>query len=328
MATGDFDLHIQDQYKKAMEVLDHGPIASCARDIARINKRIDTSIGIMSRILNANPINESRELPNGAIIATETIFRHLTEKGLTPEALEMLIPVSMGGRHNLGTLYGFDIFIDGDGRLFFDEEIITEVEKEENAIRKEEALEACSHTGFVVRNIQGENRFLCKECNARFPRHPQMIKIVHNTTRVTRATMEDMRATLNEFRQGAISFSSAMKVLNTNLEEFTKACSQLFPPDEEWMEQRTIGNGKVNRVLINVEPVRVSCPKLVEEYFSDMSVNADALLPEGKFPDIVGVSHNINTDTDRIIIDVDFIDGTTQKVNTITPYDPYRGLTF
>lgn len=285
-------------------------------------------MGIMSRILSANPINESRELPTGGVIATTTIFRHLTEKGLSPETLENLIPVTANTRHRLGSLYGFDIFIGSNGRFVFDADTLSPEEVAENAIRAEAALQVCKHTGFVVRDIQGENRFLCRECNERFPRHPQMIKIVHHTAAVTRATMEDMRATLDEFRQGAISFSSAMKVLNTNLEEFTKACSQLFPPEIGAESIHNISTGE-SRILQVSEHARTSCPKEVEEWFSDPSIYLDPMEAIEKFPDITEARYEFSASmTDRIEIVVDFIDGSTQVINTRDIYyDPCRGKT-
>jgi len=33
----------------------------------------------------------------------------------------------------------------------------------------------CEHT-YIVRAAQGENRFLCKECDKRFIRHPEIIR--------------------------------------------------------------------------------------------------------------------------------------------------------
>ncbi len=35
-------------------------------------------------------------------------------------------------------------------------------------------MSGCKH-GFVVRDIEGDNRFLCRECDVRFPHYPRKI---------------------------------------------------------------------------------------------------------------------------------------------------------
>lgn len=123
------------------------------------------------RIVHANPLGEELhiQLGNGEIFSTlnRTILDLLAEMGMTPEVLEKRIPKV--GWEYLGTYMGVELGLDTQGRFqlgpFPDEPEVIEVEKDIS----------CQH-GFVVRDVQGPNRFLCKECDSRFPSYPQKDK--------------------------------------------------------------------------------------------------------------------------------------------------------
>lgn len=46
---------------------------------------------------------------------------------------------------------------------------------------EEEEEEACGHTGWVSHDIQGDNRFWCRECDERFTNHPLVAKKTEST---------------------------------------------------------------------------------------------------------------------------------------------------
>lgn len=79
----------------------------------------------------------------------------------------------------------------------------------------------CKH-GFVVRDIDGANRFLCKECDERFVRHPDIIR-----------QQEELAAAIlkeeEEARQRAIEAGWESK---THMENAKALADLMFPPNE------------------------------------------------------------------------------------------------
>jgi hypothetical protein len=147
------------------------------------------------------------------------------------------------------------------------------------------------------------------------------------------APMEDLMFTLGQFRQGMITFTSAIQTLGGTLEEFKETLTTLFPPKKIYTAVETLGNGHTavcdgpyevfgadqDIYQAGEEPQRTSCPKEVEEYFGDTDVTLDNTTPgisynEMRFNDVVEVSHSRDAVSDKTIVHVGFVDDTIQKV--------------
>lgn len=174
-------------------------------------------------------------------------------------------------------------------------------------------VDLCEH-GFVVRDIQGENRFLCRECDERFPRHPDMMD--QETFRPDEAGMYDILA---QFRDGLITFSEAIQKTSFSLEEFKETIAKIFPPDVETIEHYTLGQKTVGTpTIINEGPKRTSCPAEIEKIFGDPEISLvelNTMMFDGDiFPDLQEVRHVDEPELQQMTIEVDFIDGSVQKV--------------
>lgn len=159
----------------------------------------------------------------------------------------------------------------------------------------------CQHS-YVVRNILGANRFLCKECWARFLHHPGLSRVENQGT----STLD--RDIMAKFREGFITFEEAIKGTNLSDKEFLEAVQIVSPPmvDMIFDERRT------------------SCPKEIEDFFGDPDVtttDVQSMFDDKLFPDIVEVSHDHSIDSQdplhdpyRTSVTVTFIDYTEQLV--------------
>ena len=325
MACGDFDPNdlnramtpqheIKNAVEKALEERDN----ILAAKMAWINQNHSTNL----RISKSNPSNESRKLPNGAEIANDTIFRHLDDVGWSKNKLEGAIPNPPDGRYLLGELYGEHIYIDHNGRFQFGtlgNVALGEVELYEYT-EKETVAEApeCDH-GFVVRDIVGEDRFLCRECDTRFPRHPSMMpkEIIH-TPRLNISNSLHQRNILSNFREGMITLTDACKLTTHSLADLTQAMQDMFPPDQNYMEHRTIGQGVTGQVMLPEGPKRVSCYQEVENVFGNPNVTIDQINQFGRgtsiFPDVTEVRHVMDDQNAVMIVEIHFVDGSMQRV--------------
>lgn len=275
----------------------------------------------MMRVTQANPPNESRLIPTtGAEIANDTIFRHCSDVGMSKNSLEAMIPST--GKKLIGELYGTPFHIDHTGRFQFGKESVKlgEVELFEYT-EKETVAEVtavpepeCDH-GFVVRDVVGDDRFLCKECNVRFPRHPSMMPKHVISVHTSSVNIENA---LTQFREGIATFTQAIQATSLSLEEFTKRMKDMFPPEPIYDRQLTIGGGQVGYVQIDEEPKRTSCFKEVEDVFGNPHVTVDQVnqFRDGPdvFPDVVEVSHTMDETYGAMIVEVGFVDGSTQRV--------------
>lgn len=176
---------------------------------------------------------------------------------------------------------------------------------------KVEVEPGCEHKGFVVRDIQGDDRFLCRECNARFPRHPQVTKSEPQDSTMFYQALDVM----TDFRQGMKTFSDACKQASMSAEEFKKALIDAFPPVMEYTEVQTMSRGR-QRVPLGESPQRTSDPEAVDSIFPTPGVDPAELLRvwEESFPDITEV--NVEHDDRNMcrVMKFDFVDGTTQRV--------------
>lgn len=221
--------------------------------------------------------------------------------------METRLPIDSLGFFYLGDLYGYVIGLDYLGRFQFRDEMVI---MEDVVVVLEES---CEH-GFVVRDIQGENRFLCRECDERFLRHPDMME--QEMFRPDEAGVYDKLA---QFRDGLITFPEATKATGLTLREFKETIARVFPPDQEWQEQYMVGvRQPINRVLINEGLTRTSCPAAIEALFGNPEItltDIEAVVNSGGvFSDITEVRHYNLPETPNIVIEIEFIDNSTQKV--------------
>lgn len=175
--------------------------------------------------------------------------------------------------------------------------------------------EECRHRGFVVRDIQASKRFLCRECGARFIRHPWLPPSVI----VTSVDPLKIVATMEGFREGMLTFTQAVQRTQFSIEEFNDSLKKLFPPEKvtETLVHQSL-RGAPQEVVISetYEPQRTSCPQEVDAIFGDPNVNFDDItkIMETAFKDIVQIETQEDPNTGKMIYILGFIDGTRQKV--------------
>lgn len=260
------------------------------------------------RVVYANSPREFRTIrsDNGResfTIANKEVFDHLHSE-YTLAHLDSLIPSRIGHWVFLGVMFDIEISLDHSGRFQFGKSPFEEVEDKK-----------CEH-GFVVRDIRGDDRFLCRVCDARFPRHPSLLEKVVEP-KVEGITIAN---SLRMFREGMMTFTEAAKRTNLSLNAFKEAIENLFPPTANvaFYSNRIGSNQPIGRVT-SVEPRRTSCPKKVEEYFANPDSSPIAPKSWGfPFDDVTEVSQYREI-TDQLVIYVEFVDGTKQKVTRLKP---------
>ena len=174
----------------------------------------------------------------------------------------------------------------------------------------------CKH-GYVVRNIMGANRFLCKECNERYLHHPGLIKTEDQDTPTPHP------ATMQAFREGLITFAETIKDATLTTKDFLEAIQTAFPPIVN-MELCDDLNGGRAGIVTSVEPQRTSCPKEIEDFFGDPNITTtdiQNMFDCKLFPDIVELTHDHSIDAHdplhdpyRTSVMITFVDDTQQLV--------------
>lgn len=261
------------------------------------------------RVVHANPPREFITIrgDNGSqrfTVSNQEVFDHL-HNDYTLADLDTLIPPTGERWVFLGVLFDIEISIDYHGRFQFGGDPHEKVEMEEPK---------CDH-GFVVRDIQGDNRFLCRECDARFPRHPSLLERVE--FKVADTTIAN---SLSMFRDGMETFTEAAKRTNLSLDAFKQSLKRLFPPkaNVEFFSYSLGSNQPIGKVT-SVEEQRTSCPKEIEDYFANQ--NSTCLTPGSwgfPFNDVTEVSSHKDLTTNQIIFSIEFVDGTIQKVTRLS----------
>lgn len=170
----------------------------------------------------------------------------------------------------------------------------------------------CEH-GFVVHDVQGDNRFLCRECDERFPRHPDMIE-----QEMFQPDLAEAYDHLARFRDGLITFTKAIQKTRFSLEEFTAAMRKVYPPEVVYQDQYSLSSpDPIGKEIAYVEPGRTSCPAEIEKVFGNPDINLDTLngiIFDGVFPDIQEVRHIDRPELKLMNIEIEFVDGSVQKV--------------
>ena len=260
------------------------------------------------RVLKANPPELARPIDgtNSPVLLNSTIFQHLEKGGYSKEDLERCIPID--GACKLGvSLYNKEVFIDSTGKLKFfdlDDSPTWVVEKEED--------QSCYH-GFVVHDVKGDNRFLCRECDERFPRHPSLM-----CKEPDKMPDSELIGWLWQFREGCMTLAKVVEKTTLSLNEFKESLQRLFAPAVTTMTHRNIGTGVSTSIVVDQEKQRTSCPQEIDDLFSNPNTTVDDLERIAKdpyvFPDIVKVTHTPSIRPDITIVEVEFIDSTIQRI--------------
>lgn len=169
----------------------------------------------------------------------------------------------------------------------------------------------CQHKGWIAHDIQGENRFLCRECDERFVRHP----------RAPRQSTEflDAVGSMKDFRNGLATFTEACDAAKMSAQGFKNALIEAFPPVDIYEEIATIGSLVTQRVVTGREPQRTSDPEDIEKnLFPTRGMGTSELLEawRGAWPDIREMEvHPFEGSRDRMtMVILTFVDESKQRL--------------
>ena len=181
------------------------------------------------------------------------------------------------------------------------------------------ANDDCAHDGFVAREIEGDYKYICRECNKRFRRHPG----AKSEILVSPVDQETLIGALGQFREGMTTITQALTQTRMSIEDFNEAMRACFPPQDIVEEMHHIGNAQSIPVRIGTMPQRTSCPKELDDYIHDPNVTLSELkdmVASARFADITEVSYSDDQLNNQVVYEFGFIDGTTQRV-VVTPKD-------
>lgn len=194
------------------------------------------------------------------------------------------------------------------------------VQKMRNATElKQEVHSGCQHDGFVAREIEDDFRFVCRECNERFVKHP---KAPHVPTAKTATLPSNFMEVAENFRDGRLTFPMALKDTGMTAEQFTQGIIDSFPPEieKEELEHWEIGNPIPQVVTLSETEIKRTTPyEDVEAIAPTHGISGEELVNiwMTAFPDVVSVRcEDCNTFNYKTVI-FEFIDGTKQRVDTL-----------
>lgn len=227
--------------------------------------------------------------------------------------------------HFIGQMLGAPLCINHNGefKVGYPDDLQNEWEKQRQAQyailgRKQftpKRDDGCKHRGFVVRDDNDGNKYLCKECGARFPHHPWLPQPQSDLDDYAFPTTSIEDAML-DFRAGMVTFSNACRRAAVSANEFKEAIKQAFPPQKIIEEMFTIGNPNPIRLEAGYEPQRTSDPEDIENIFTTPGVSKEDLqkIWETAFDDITEIHQHFDPATDTEVITFGFVDGTEQRV--------------
>ncbi len=176
------------------------------------------------------------------------------------------------------------------------------------------AMSDCQHRGWVAHEIQDDNRFVCRECDERFPRHPQLMPSKPEEFIIPSNILD----VLTEFRLGGVTFTQACKDTTLSAEQFKDTIKKAFPPVDIYEEVATMGSLVTQRIVTGQELQRSSDPEEIEEvFFATHGLSSEDLLyiwREG-WPDVEHVDvypYEGSRDRKTVVI-VTFNDNTKQR---------------
>jgi len=150
---------------------------------------------------------------------------------------------------------------------------------------------SCAHR-FVVRD---GNSFLCRECDGRFSRHPEVMKEEWPILDPAKFLM-----VLEEFKEGSINLYKFAKELEVSPHQASEFIRNTFEAKPVYEEMYSLGSKKPISIQMGNMPYRTSDPLEVDAYFkanvnkfldAQYSVRYDTY---DEFPDITNIDMNVD----------------------------------
>ena len=243
--------------------------------------------------------------------------------------------LAYGEFYFIGTMLGEELRVDCNGRFRVgSEDKVREQWRKESATqagilrgkKRREAIEKrqkeleeealrCKHDGWVIHDIQGHNRFLCKECDERFPVHPKAPAIQADV----KVPFLDSLGAMTEFRNGMKTFSDAVAKTKMSVDEFKQALIDNFPPlvERETIQHVTLSNPTSKEIVISEKPLRTTCPDEIEKgifpTYGCSNLELSRIWME-TFPDVTNVDIYDDELRRLKVVTLTFVDNTKQRV--------------
>jgi len=167
----------------------------------------------------------------------------------------------------------------------------------------------CRHTGFVGREIKDGNRFVCRECNARFYHHPS----ISDETALDAPPSPDLLVAMQDFRKGLTTLKEACDKANESVKDFQDAIVKHFQRNDN------DGDGEhLDRRLTSLD--------VIDEVFATPGVPSEDLkqIWFESFPDITKIESFHDEANMQLVLTFSFIDGTKQRtINTYAELAAY-----
>jgi len=166
------------------------------------------------------------------------------------------------------------------------------------SLKRSEVSDECKHLGWVIHDVVGENRYLCKECDARLRRHPRARKVGYF------ASLD----VIEQFRKGLITLQEASSQACMAFEDLQRASEQL----------RNVNLPARTTSLVDIEAVFPTPGSTISELFD---------LWKDPFPDITDVEYYPveGSIDDCALLIFSFVDNTRQRVKFArVEFDEYR----
>lgn len=164
----------------------------------------------------------------------------------------------------------------------------------------------CDHD--FVTYIGGDKPFHCNECESTFTIIPG-----EEPTAIDKLTGK----ILQDFNDGIITLGEAAQAASVGIKELADAIKNTFKQKAIYDEMHTIGSrAPVGRVLVGMQPARMSCPLKIDNYFQCNNPSIDEI--KIQFPDITSVNYikGLESGFDSVDFEysIEFVDESIQKV--------------
>jgi hypothetical protein len=166
----------------------------------------------------------------------------------------------------------------------------------------------CEHSFVTHEGAQAApTPFCCHDCGKSFSKMPESdIELVDPGI---------VRACVTDFIRGATTLAQVAKDTALSLDALNSAIQNLIPKKFITSDLHTTGKAVPTKVVVGVQPHRISCAKEIDDFFSDCdSANLTELqdMMRERFPDVEGYS--LGSFNDEAYMNVQFCDGTSQRV--------------
>jgi len=164
---------------------------------------------------------------------------------------------------------------------------------------RERAKQQCAHR-FIVRDVEGDNNFLCRECDERWPRHPE---VMEKEKSPMLDVGEAMRGSTS-FNDGDINLYQLADKLAITPHQASEFIRNTFETKPTYEEMYPLGSKKPISIQVGNMPARTSNPLEIDAYFKanfktvleghDSVLYSDRYDTYDKFPDIVSIDINVD----------------------------------